>query len=119
MESPNRTLNFEFEGHSYSLTFPNNQQFLQIHNLKSSLLPNYDNLAFMGIESEYSRLLADAIAHLSILCKDLTKDLNMVMTELPFEQGIKIVDLYTKTFRPWYDEWMNFLFKPSEQVTES
>ena len=92
----NRTLNFEFQEHSYSMEFPNNQQYLTIHNLKASLLPQYDLLETMGSESSYATVLADAIAHFTVLSPKLIEDLNKPISQLPMEIGVELVGVYSE-----------------------
>lgn len=114
----NRTLNFEFQEHSYSMEFPNNQQYLTIHNLKASLLPQYDLLETMGSESSYATVLADAIAHFTVLSPKLIEDLNKPISQLPMEIGVELVGVYSEIVRPWYNDWLNLLFKPKETIEE-
>jgi hypothetical protein len=106
----NRQLNFEFVGHTYSMTFPNTGQYLKIHNLKASLAPSYDLLETMGAESEFSNQIVDAASHLTVLCPELVGNLKKPIIELDLEHTIKLVQVYNSIIRPWYNSVMNELF---------
>jgi len=115
----NRTTKIVFREKEYEITFPNNRQYIEIHSLKSKLSPRYQELGYSGIESGYAQQLVDTISHFKILCPDLEKTINVPMNDLSLEDGLELVGIYTKQFRPWYDDLLSFIFKPKvEDVKE-
>lgn len=106
-----RSKQLPFQGKTYSVSFPNNRQFIEIQTMKLALSSQYEGLQFSGVEGGYAQTLIDAISHLRVLCPELEKDLNKNILDLTMEEGLLLVELYNKEFRPWYDELMAFVFK--------
>lgn len=112
---PSKVLPFKVKDSTYEINFPNNRQFIAIQNLKSVLAPNYETLGFMGAESEWAQSLVEVEAHLTILCPQLIKDLSIKFGDLTLLEGKEIVQCYADQFRPWYNEWLNFIFKSTKE----
>jgi hypothetical protein len=108
--APSQVLTFILEGSSYNIKFPTNRQYLAIQNYKSELSSHYDTLRFMGAEGAYGELLTDCIAHLTVLAPELVKDLKSNILDLSMEEGMRLTEAYSKQFRPWYNECLNFVF---------
>lgn len=117
---PSKTLVFKFNDTEYTITFPNNKEYLAIQNLKAVLAPNADIFQNIGAEGIYAESLADVEAHLTVLCPKLIKDLAKTFGELTMIEGKQIVEAYSTQFRPWYNQWLNFIFRVTkEEDTQS
>lgn len=113
-----KTLTIEVEGRQFTVNFPTNRQYIAIQNLRVQMASQYDQLQYMGAESSYAQVLTDAIAHLRVLCPELTKALKKDILDLELREGMVWVDVYTKQLRPWYSKVLDFVFKASRPEEE-
>lgn len=104
------TTQFEFGGKTYTVNFPNNRQYIQIHNNKATYANHYAELRFMGAESQYAESLVDTFSHLQVLIPELIKDLTKGFLDLTLVEGVQLVNAYGIQIRPWYNENLNFIF---------
>lgn len=113
----NKKLTFELKEHTFSIEFPNNRQYVAIHNMKAMLSPQYESLQYMGAESEFATVIVDAVSHLSVLCPDIIKSLQVLsLMDLDMKATQELVKVYTEKIRPWYNEWLNDLFEVPKAV---
>mgnify|MGYP000635614151 CR=1 FL=1 len=119
LKQPQKSLQFSINGTTFEIQFPNNEQYLRIQNKKLLLSPNYDALSYIGAEGEWAHNLVDVEAHLSVLCPDFIKSLSKKFGELSLIEGRELVEAYSEQFRPWYNEWMNFIFSASKKADET
>lgn len=113
-----KTLTIEVEGRQFTVNFPTNRQYIAIQNLRVQMASQYDQLQYMGAESSYAQVLTDAIAHLRVLCPELTRALKKDILDLELKEGMVWVDVYTKQLRPWYSKVLDFVFKASRPEEE-
>lgn len=105
----------QFKGNSFTVSLPNNRQYVQIQNLKTSLASNYDSLEYNGPEGMFAQSIVDAESHLHFMCPDLIRSLNKSFSELSLIESRELVELYAKEIRPWYNEFLNFVFKINKE----
>ena len=104
-----KTKKFELEGVQYEITFPNVGQYLDIENMKMALTNNtYSTMLQSRLRSSFFALdLVDSISIMYILVPSLRKDLNVKeYTELDPFMAKKLISVYQKQIKPWYDELM-------------
>lgn len=108
--SVNKTTTFKFGGKDYKVNFPNNRQYIAIHNLKAQIAPQCAELRFMGAESNFAELLVDTIAHLRIMCPDLNGEINKDPLDLELVEGRTLTQAYTDQINKWYQDNLKFIF---------
>jgi hypothetical protein len=108
---PKKEIEIEWNGKKYTVKFPNNGQYQKIQSIKSQLLPDSFNMEFAGAESQFAVTLAEAQAHMTVMCPTLIKDLPKSFSELELIEAVEILDIYVKEIRVWYNEWLEIIFK--------
>ena len=116
---PAQSISFEFGGNSYEIKFPNNGQFIEIERLKSQLTDGfYSEMKNSSGNGFYATLLVDTVSTFSVLCKELSKDLNKSILEMNVVEAKPLIDIYTNKYLPWFTEWSNLLSSTEQTEDE-
>jgi hypothetical protein len=112
-----KTIQFVLEGVTYNAKFPNVGNYLDIENTRMMLTNNsYADLLRSGLKASWFAVdLVDAISFMLVMVPNLRVDLNVKnYNDLdPFEAK-KIVKVYKKQIKPWYEGLMDELLKDEE-----
>lgn len=112
-----RELKITVLNNTYLIKFPNVGQMLDIESRKMALTSGqYKNLMLTGtVASELALLSVDMIATFSILCPQMSKDMNVDFFEMEISQSNTLTKIYVETFLPWYNNWLIELTKKEEK----
>lgn len=96
---------------AYEVKFPNNGQLIDIETRKIQMTSgtHKDLLYATTPAAQQAFLLVEAMATFSVLIPQMAKDLNAQLMELTPMQSKDIVNEYSKTFYPWFKEWMDII----------
>lgn len=113
MSQISKTTEITLSGHTYTVTFPNTGQFIDIENLKSRFGDGmYSYLLGSTINAEYARVLIDAISTFSVLIPELKVDLNVkAIMDLDMLHSSELVQAYKSQYLTWYNENMEIILK--------
>lgn len=109
---PERKKTFKIADNSYTVDFPTTGGLIEIESLKAQLSRNnYAGISEQGtIAANYSRLLIDMIATLSVLVPQLKKDMSIKsISELNPLDSKKLLQVYIKDILPWITDWFTIL----------
>lgn len=112
MQIPSKTVTFKVEENEYTVSFPNNGQFIKIETVKALLTKDtYTAMATGGtVESQMSRFTVDLIAFLSVMCPQLTTALKIdSLSDLDMVSTKKLLNTYITTILPWFNDWLTLL----------
>lgn len=110
--APSKTLGFEYKGVAYELKFPNTGKLMDISVMKAKMLQGtYGIIADSELMGDMlSQFSADTIAHLTVLCPDLLKNLNVQSySELELVDMKELINVYLKNILPWMNSHYNML----------
>lgn len=112
-----KTLVFKLDGNQYEMKFPNVGQYMDIENMRIGLTNGaYTDLIRTGLKSAHFQVdLVDAISILYVLVPNLRSDLNVSnYNELDVFVAKKIVSVYKREIKPWFEALMEELLKDDE-----
>ena len=118
MNIPEKTINWSVLGNEYKITFPNNNQFIELESMKVRLSRDtYDSLN-TSVSSQYARLTIDLLAFAAICCPpEFKKDLNVEsISTLDMLTTKKLISAYMKQIVPWFHAWEILLNSIDEEV---
>lgn len=111
-EMPSRELSFKHKDLDYKIKFPNTGQLMQISVMKANLsVGAYDIIASSDSMGDmFSQFSMDTISHLSVLCPELLKNLNVkTYSALELIDMKELVQIYMKQIHPWMNSWYEIL----------
>lgn len=121
-----RSINFQFEGKSFNVDFPNYSRLLRIETLKSKFTSGeYGAMLSAGTKSSVIALdIVDMASLFTVLCPDLQSQIKgSSFMELTPGEMAPLMKIYKKKIAPWWNGWMNELKAveeiPDEEENES
>ncbi len=112
-----KNLVFKLDGNQYEIKFPNVGQYMDIENMRIGLTNGaYVDLIRTGLKSAHFQVdLVDAISVLYVLVPNLRGDLNVTnYNDLDVFTAKKIVNVYKRDIKPWFEGLMEELLKDEE-----
>jgi len=116
---PSKTITFKIIENSYTVSYPNNGQLLDIESTKSLLTRQQYHSIAQGeqISAQRARVTTDWIAFMSVCCPDLKKELLVKsFSELDQDSSKKILLVYIREILPWLIQWEEVLNADDEEV---
>ena len=117
MEILQKTLTFKLEKSTYTLTFPNVGQFMDIENMRMGLTNGaYTDLLRSGLKTSHFQVdLVDALSILMVLVPEIRKDLLVTnYNDLDIFLAKIVVKAYKKDVKPWFDGLMATLLEDDD-----
>lgn len=109
---PKEKITIAIGENEYSISFPDNGQYIEIEAMKCRLTRDtYNSMASGGsVSSQMARYTVDMIAFLSVACPKIREDLKVEsFSELKMIDSKKILQVYVKSILPWLMEWESVL----------
>lgn len=110
--TPDRTLKINYKGAEHELTFPNTGQLMDLAIMKADLSKGtyniISNTSIMG--DKLAQFSLDTIVHLTVLCPDLIKGLNIqTYSEMEVIDMKALIKIYIEEVLPWMNSWYRLL----------
>lgn len=118
---PKEKLDFSIDENDYSITFPNNGEYIEIEGMKARLTRDtYNSMAVgVSVSAQMARYTVDMIACLSVLCPKIKEDLKVEsFSELKMIDSKRILKVYIDKILPWLTEWESVLNAEDEAAAE-
>jgi len=117
-DTPSRVISINYKGTDYDLEFPNTGQMMDLAILKVQLSNgNYNrisNTTLLG--DKLAQFSIDTISHLTILCPELLKTLNVASySEMEMKDMTILINIYLEKILPWMNSWYHLLDKVGEK----
>lgn len=119
---PKTKLNFKILENDYSVTYPNNGEFIEIEAMKSLLTRDTYNTMSNGgsVSSQLARYTVDMIAFFSVCCSKLRKDLKVdSLSSLDMMSSKKVLKVYIDSILPWLMEWESAINAADEEEVKT
>ena len=113
-ETPSSVIKIEYKGTTHELKFPNTGEMMDLAILKVQLSQgNYSRIANTTLLGDkLAQFSVDTIAHLTVLCPDLIKSLNVASySEMEMTDMALLINIYLESILPWMNSWYNLLDK--------
>jgi hypothetical protein len=111
MQLPSKTKEISIKNNTYTVTFPNNRQLINIYTRKAQLTrERYDSLLSSSDGNAlYAATLAETIATFeTVMPPQFFKDMNaQSLSDLDILAGAELVAVYREQFVPWFDKWID------------
>ena len=106
-ETPSSVIKIEYKGTTHELKFPNTGEMMDLAILNYSRIANTTLLG-----DKLAQFSVDTIAHLTVLCPDLIKSLNVASySEMEMTDMALLINIYLESILPWMNSWYNLLDK--------
>ncbi len=109
---PQKTQKITYKGTEYELKFPNTGQLMDLSLMKAELSNgNYNIIANMpALADNLAQFSIDTICHLTVLCPELLKSLNVkTYSEMELVDMKALIQIYIKDILPWMNSWYKVL----------
>ena len=109
---PIKTLDFKFNEKNFTINFPNTGELMELSILKAKLSDgNYNAISNTDLlEDKLAQFSIDTVSHLTIMCPDLLKHLNVKSyLDLDLVDMKRLISVYVKSILPWMNSWYKVL----------
>jgi hypothetical protein len=115
-----KTIDLSIWGNTYTCKFPTTREYMTIQINRAKITSSYyESLKFLESDGIVASVIADMIAHFTVLLPTLLKDLNVEnIIDLPMDKVIELCWIYTDTYRPFYDGIMETISLKKEVKKE-